>query len=319
MDARQRRPRLGYLLAAAAASLWALNGSLARFLLDDGVGALRLAQLRSLITFLVLAVFLAVARPALLRVRREDVPRLAFLGICGLAAVHATYFFAIEHLEIGVALTIQYLGPLLVLLWLRVVLGRRLPRALWLAALLSVVGCFLVVRAWDGASLDGLGLLAATASAFAFAIYLVAGERAGQRYNTATTLVYAVGFASLFWAIAQPLWSFPFDHFTTPGAIALGLSVSIVGTLLPFICMIEALRQIPASRAAVVATLEPVLAAVIAWIVHGEVLEAVQITGGLVVVCAVVWVQSQRTSLAAEAQPLVHPPVEAAHVEAPAR
>lgn len=319
MDARQRRPRLGYLLAATAASLWALNGSLARFLLDDGVGALRLAQLRSLVTFLVLAAVLAVTRPALLRVRREELSRLALLGIAGLAAVHATYFLAIGHLEIGVALTIQYLGPLLVLLWLRVVLRRRLPRALWLAALLSLVGCFLVVRAWDGASLDGVGLLAAGASAFAFAFYLVMGERAGQRHATATTLVYAVGFASLFWAIAQPLWSFPFDRFTTPSRIALGLSVSIVGTLLPFICMIEALRHVPASRAAVVATLEPVLAAAIAWIVHGEVLDVVQIAGGLIVVSAVVWVQSQRTSLAAEAQPLVGRPPDAAGVEAPAR
>jgi drug/metabolite transporter (DMT)-like permease len=304
MPVADRRPRLGYLLAATAASLWALNGSLARFLLDDGVPALRLAQLRSLISLAILSLVLAAARPALLRVRRTDLPRLAFLGIAGLAAVHATYFLAIGRLEIGVALVIQYLGPLLVLLWLRFALGRRLPRSLWLAALLSVLGCFLVVRAWDAAALDGLGLIAAFSSAVAFATYLVAGERAGQHYPTVTTLVYAVGFASLFWAFAQPLWTFPVHEFQSPGRVVLGLSVSVVGTLLPFLCMIEALRHVPASRAAVVATLEPVLAAVIAWLVHGEVLAAVQIAGGLLVVAAVVWVQTQRASLEAETQPV---------------
>lgn len=292
---------LGYALVATAAALWALNGSIARFLLDDGVDAFRLAQLRSLLTFAILALVLALARPALLCVRREDLPRLAFLGIAGLAGVHATYFFAIDRLQIGVALTIQYVAPLLVLVWLRVALGRRVPRTLWLAAALSLAGCFLVVRAWDAGSLDGLGLLAAVASAAAFATYLVASERAGHHYPTVTTLAYAVGFASLFWAFAQPLWSFPLEHFRSPGNVALGAGVAIVGTLLPFLCMVEALRHVPASRAAVIASLEPALAAVIAWIVHDEALSAGQIAGGLVVVAAVIWVQSQRVSMEAEA------------------
>jgi drug/metabolite transporter (DMT)-like permease len=119
-----RSTRLGYLLAAAAA-MWALNGSLVRYLLDDGVSALRLAQLRTGLSWLFLFVALLVLRPSLLRVRREDIPRLAFLGVVGLAGVSATYFLAIDRLEIGVALSIQYLGPMLILLWLRVFHHRR--------------------------------------------------------------------------------------------------------------------------------------------------------------------------------------------------
>jgi hypothetical protein len=66
-----------------------------------------------------------------------------------------------------------------------------------------------------------------------------------------------------------------------------------VGTLLPFVCMVAALRLIPAPRAAVVATLEPVLAAVFAWVFHDEVLAVPQLAGGAVVLAAVVW--SRRT------------------------
>jgi drug/metabolite transporter (DMT)-like permease len=304
---RARNPRLGYGLAALAAALWALNGSLARFLLDDGVGAMRLAQLRSLLSWAILVACLALLRPQLLRIHREDVPRLAFLGIAGLALVHATYFVAIDHLQIGVALVIQYLGPLLVLLWLRFYYGRRLRPSLWFAAALSLAGCFLVVEAWDVGALDTVGLLAAFAAAVTFAIYLVSSERSGHTYTPFTTLAWAFGFASLFWALAQPLWDFPVGEFSSARNILLGLGVAVVGTLLPFILMVEALRHIPASRAAVVATLEPVLAAIIAWIVHGEVLEAVQIAGGMLVVVAVVWVQSQRPSLESEALPAHRP------------
>jgi drug/metabolite transporter (DMT)-like permease len=140
MDPERRSPRLGYALAAVAAALFALNGILARFLLDDGVSAMHLSQLRSTLSFVLPAGGLALVDRRRLRVARADVPRLAWLGIAGLALVHATYFAAIERLEISVALVMQYLGPLLVLLWLRFVHGRRLSRALWGAVALSVAG-----------------------------------------------------------------------------------------------------------------------------------------------------------------------------------
>ena len=300
---RPRHPRLGYALAASAATMWALNGSLSRLLLDDGVSALRLAELRGVLSFVFLAAALAIARPRLLRIRRQDVPRLAFLGIVGLAGVHATYFFAISRLDVGVALVIQYLGPLILLLWLRLVLRRRLQRSLWGAAVLSVIGCFLVVQAWNPGAIDGLGLLAAFGAAITFAIYLYSSEQAGHRYEPVTTLVWGFGFASLFWLVVQPPWSFPFAEFTSAENIALGLGVAVIGTLLPFVCIVAALRHVPASRAAVVATLEPVLAAIIAWPVLGQDLDVAQIVGGLIVVGAVVWVQIQRPAGDEEAAP----------------
>jgi drug/metabolite transporter (DMT)-like permease len=300
---RPRHPRLGYALAASAATMWALNGSLSRLLLDDGVSALRLAELRGVLSFVFLAAALAVARPRLLRIRRQDIPRLAFLGIVGLAGVHATYFFAISRLDVGVALVIQYLGPLILLLWLRLVHRRQLQRSLWGAAVLSVIGCFLVVQAWNPGAIDGLGLLAAFGAAITFAIYLYSSEQAGHRYEPVTTLVWGFGFASLFWLVVQPPWSFPFAEFSSAENIALGLGVAVIGTLLPFVCIVAALRHVPASRAAVVATLEPVLAAIIAWPVLGQDLDVAQIAGGLIVVGAVVWVQMQRPAGDEEAAP----------------
>ncbi len=301
---RERRPPRGYALAAAAAAMWALNGSMARYLLDDGVSPFELSQMRSLGSWLILLVVLAVARPQLLRVERDALPSLAFLGIAGLAAVHASYFAAIERLEIGPAVTIQYLAPLLLLAWLRVVHRRRIAAGLWGAVLLSAAGCFLVVRAYDAGDLDAIGVAAAFGAAVAFAIYMVGSERAGHRHEPVTTLFWAFGFASLFWAVAVPWWGFPFGEFDSAQNILLAAGVVLVGTLLPFTCMVAALRHVPAPRAGVVATLEPVLAAVFAWIIHDEALAAVQIAGGMAVVAAVAWVQSRRPDLEAELAPV---------------
>jgi drug/metabolite transporter (DMT)-like permease len=300
---RARHPARGYLLALAAAAMWSLNGSLARYLLDDGVSALRLSQLRSAGSWLILALALLVTRRDLVRVERRQLPALAFLGIAGLAAVHASYFVAIERVQIGVALTIQYLAPLVLLFWLRAVHGRRLSGGLWGAVVLSVAGCFLVVRAYEVDGLDALGVAAAFGSTVSFAIYLVGSERAGHRHEPVTTLLWAFGFASLFWALTTPWWSFPFAAFSSPRNALLGLGVIVIGTLVPFTMMVSALRHIPAPRAAVVSTLEPVLGAGFAYLLHGEALAPPQLVGGAAVLVAVVWVQARRGDLEAELAP----------------
>src|SRR5436190_2102205 len=279
--------------------MFALGGNLARYMLDDGVSAMRLSQLRSAGSLVLLALALALTDPERMRVRRADVPQLAFLGICGLALVHATYYAAIDRLEIGVALVIQYMAPLLLLLWLRSFPGRRVAPSLWGAVALAIAGCALVVRAYDPGALDGAGVLYATGAAITFAIYMVASERAGHRYESVTTLLWAFAFATLFWAIVQPWWAFPFAR-VDPW---LALGVIVIGTLLPFICVVAALRHLPAPRVAVAATLEPVLAAVFAWWLHDERLAVVQLVGGALVLGAVLWVQSHRPDLEAELAP----------------
>jgi drug/metabolite transporter (DMT)-like permease len=266
--------------------MWALNGTMARELLDDGVDAARLAQLRSAGSWLLLALFLGVARRDLVPVEPRELPSLAVLGVIGLAGVHATYFLAIDHLQIGVAVTIQYLAPLLLLLWLRVVHGRRLAPSLWGAVGLSVVGCFFVVRAYDASALDAVGVAAAFGAAFTFAFYMVGSERAGHRHEAVTTLFWSFGFASVFWALVAPWWGFPFGELDSAKNALLAAGVVVIGTLLPFICMVTALRHIPAPRAAIVATLEPVLAAVFAWVLLGEELAPVQLAGGALVLAA---------------------------------
>ncbi|MGZ4250178.1 MAG: EamA family transporter, partial [Solirubrobacteraceae bacterium] len=303
VDRSSRSPKLGYALAASAATLWALNGSVGRFLLDDHLPAARLAELRSIATFAILAAALAAKQPKLLRIQRADLGRLAILGIVGFAGNTALYYAAIARLQIGVAVTIQYLGPLLLLLWLKLAYSRALPRGIWGAAALSALGCFFVVGAYDPGSLDGLGVAAAFGSAVTLAIYLFSSERAGQRYEPLTILVWGFAMATVFWLVAEPLWTFPAHLLSTPRNLGLAAYTVIGGTLIPFVCMITALRHTPAPRAGVVATLEPVLGALLAWPILGQALSPIQIAGGITVITAVVWVRMQRSVVDAELAP----------------
>ena len=129
-------------------------------------------------------------------------------------------------------------------------------------------------------------------------------ERAGHRHKPATTLLWAFAFASLFWAIATPWWSFPVGDFASSRSQLLTLGVILVGTLLPFGCVVAALRHLPAPRAATTATLEPVLAAAFAYFLHDQELTTLQLAGAAAVLSAVVWVQGRRPDLEAESAPV---------------
>jgi drug/metabolite transporter (DMT)-like permease len=297
---RRRSPRLGYALAATAATMWAVNGSLAKLVLDEGVDALHLSQIRATVSFLLLLGFLAAFKREDLKVRRREIPALALLGIGCLAFIQSTYFLAIDRLDVGVALAIQYTGPLLLLLYLRFFKRQPLAPSLWGAVGLSAVGSFFVVQAYDAKGIDGIGIAWAVMAAIGFAFYLVLSENAGKLHKAHTTLTWAFGFTSLFWLVVRPPWTFPLDAFGEPRTVLLALGVAIVGTLIPFVLIVASVRHIPAPRAAVVATLEPVLAAILAWPILDQKLEAPQIAGVCIVVAAVIWVQSHRPAAVEE-------------------
>jgi drug/metabolite transporter (DMT)-like permease len=300
------QPVLGYTMMLVAATLFGLNGAVAKVALDSGLSSLRLTEARSAGAFLGLALALAVIRPGELRITRRELPFLIALGVAGIAMVQLLYFVAIHRLPVGVALLIQYLGPLLIALWARFVGGEAVRRRIWAALALSLIGLSLVVQIWTGVSFDGLGLAAAFASAVAFALYLLLAEHGVQRREPVGLLCLGFLFATLFWSAVQPWWSFPGDvvaqRVSLQGALdavhlpvwSLILWIVVVGTIVPFALTVGALRHIPATRASIAAMLEPVVATVVAWAWLKESLATAQVAGAVVVLVAIALAQTAR-------------------------
>jgi drug/metabolite transporter (DMT)-like permease len=302
-----RHPRLGYAMALAAASLWAINGVISKVIIESGdVPAQRLTEVRTTGAFVVLFLALALARPARLRVRREELPLLLTFGVLGLAFVQWFYFEAISRLDIGVALLIQYVAPVLVALWARFVYHEPVRRRIWAALALSILGIALLVQLWEGLTLDGLGVAAALGSAITFAVYVLSAERAVLRRDPVSLVCYGFLLASIFWAIVQPLQSFPIGRVDESVSLLgrledLSLPVwllmtwmVVLGTIVPFALLAASLLHIPASRAAITAMFEPVAATVFAYAWLGESLTAAQLVGALVVLGAIVLAQTAR-------------------------
>ena len=118
--------------------------------------------------FLLLFAVLLVWRRSTLRVTPGE-PLLAVFGVAGLALVAWFYFVAIERLEIGIALLIQYIAPVLVALYARYVLHEPVRRRIWAALALAIVGLTLLLQLWDGLELDGSSASASIGAAITFA------------------------------------------------------------------------------------------------------------------------------------------------------
>lgn len=305
--AHDRRERLGYAMALAAATLFAVNGAVAKLALTGSrLTALDYTQLRTTGAFLVLGLAMAARARDELRLSRADLPFLAFYGMLSFAVVQWLYFVSIERLPIGIALLLQFSGVVLVALWARLVWHERVRPRVWGALSLTLVGLALVSELWLGWRLDTVGAIAGAGAAVALAVYLLAGERAVSRQSPLAVLTLALLFASLTWAIVQPWWSFPFGELVRDaplGALLPELTAPVwtlvlwtitVGTIAPFALAIGALRHLPATRVGIALTFEPVVAAVVAWAWLGEVLSALQVAGGLVVVTGIFLAQTSR-------------------------
>ncbi len=287
---------LATLACVVAAACWAANAIIAAGAFRLGITPEQLAEARVVVALVPLALYLAIARRDLVRPPRHAAVPLIVFGAC-IVAVNYAYYVAIDRVPVGVAISLQYTAPVLVLAGTALV-GRRTPAAsVWAAGGLTLFGAILVSGALAGSagSLDQSGLLAGVASALTFAGYLVAAEVAGRRgTHPATTLFIGFLVAAAIWTVIVPLWTWPLHLLANPDIAWRVVAVGLLGTLIPFALTVAALRWISSAVAGIATTAEPVLAAGLAWWLLGQALGPSQLVGGALVVAGVLLAQLAR-------------------------
>ena len=285
----------GYLYVVIAALMWASSGTAGKALFDAGMSPFDLVQIRvTLASAIMFLVFLIFSRD-LLRMRPRDIPFFLFLGGVVMAVVTGSYLYTISKIQVAAAILIQYLAPIFVAIF-AMVFWKEHPTFLKITALfLAFGGCFLVVGGYNLALLQMnlLGILGGLTSAITFAGYSLLGERAMHRYRPWTVIFYALAFSALTWHVVYP----PFTYLTAGYSLAQWgwiFYISIVGTILPFGLFFAGINYVRSTRASITATLEPIFAGFLAFILLGERLLLLQMIGGSIVILAIVLLQLQQ-------------------------
>jgi drug/metabolite transporter (DMT)-like permease len=246
-----------------------------------------LAGIRALVTAVGLA-----ALPASWRRARGEAPAgpVVLLGIA-LALVTTSYYLAIERLPVAIGIVLQYTGPVLVFAWTALVFRRR-PAAAVLGALAGATAGVVLVTGIPGGDLgglDGVGIVMGLGAAVSFAAYTLLSEVVRRSLEPQAAAFRAFSVTAALWIVAVvargrlPAWE---AEWSAPV-----LFVAIGGTLVPFVAFVWAVAIVRAERAAIAATLEPVLAAAVAWAWIGQALSVPQMLGGALVIASVAGLQ----------------------------
>ncbi|MBM3690225.1 MAG: hypothetical protein FJW80_11370 [Actinobacteria bacterium] len=289
---------IGAVMYLVAAFLFAVNGSVAKAQIEAGLTPAEVTEARTIGCALLLLIFLLIKNPSSLRVRRSEIPFLLLFGVLAYGVTPYVYFVTVSYLPVAIAALLAFLAPVLVALWLRFVKKEEVGGSIWIALALVIGGLVLVSQAWAGWTVNPLGLLFGLITAAALAAYLLLGETGSKRRDVMSLAFYGFAVATVTWSTLAPWWNFPwallsetttlFDGLVTGLPIWVLVIVMIAVSVVPFVLVLMSLQRIGAQRGGILGTTEPIWAALIAFVMLGEVLTPIQGLGGLVVLAGVI-------------------------------
>ena len=207
------------------------------------------------------AALLAVAvRPAIVHAARHHAALILLFGFV-IAAMNLSFFLAIARIPLGIAASIEFLGPITV----AVLTTRRPVDFLWVA--LAVIGIGMLTPD-IGAELDPLGILFAGFAAGSWAAFMLLSPRVARVFSDAKGLSLGMIAAT---ALLLPLAVIDSHDFTVAPIVLLGaFGVAILSTAIPLTLEYEALKRMPPRTYGMVITIEPVIAMILGALLLGD-------------------------------------------------
>ncbi|MGI8998129.1 MAG: DMT family transporter [Candidatus Limnocylindria bacterium] len=292
---------LGAGLVALAAVCFGTLGPVTRFADDAGVGSLAIVAWRAGIGATAMILLLLVLRGASGRrpLALRDLPAgdRWFIGVASMANLflNLAMFIAFIRIEIGLALLVFYSYPAFVAVASVVLFGDRLDAVRWGALCLSMVGLILTLAGSGGlGELDALGVGLSFLAAMAQAFYVLAARHGFPRVPPVEAAAVTMGGAALGYVVIAIVTAQVADlgaPLATSDALVPVLLAGFIGAAIPTLCFITGIRLLGAPRAAIMATLEPVIGvALAAWLLNEQPALA-QLAGGALILVAAVLLQ----------------------------
>ena len=275
-----------------AGALWGMMGLFVRNLAADGLTSLEIVVLRSIgSTILMLAILLvtdAVNRrknskyKSLFRIKLKDIWCFIGTGIVSLTLFNLCYFTTIQMTSMAVAAILMYTSPIFVVIFSAILFGERITGKKIVALVLAFAGCALVtgivsVNAGEGMVMPVKGILLGIGSGVGYALYSIFGRYALERgYRSETITFYTFLFAAIGICIVSPFLC-PIPEIVTKLAggntakdILLIIGQSLLSTVLPYLLYTKGLSGLENGMAGIIASVEPVVAAILGMVVYGE-------------------------------------------------
>jgi drug/metabolite transporter (DMT)-like permease len=289
----------GVLFALSSSAAFGLSGPLAKGLVEAGWTAGSAVTARLLIAAAVMLL------PAVLSLRgrwdllRKNLGLIMVYGALAVAGCQLAYFNAVNYMEVGVALLIEFTAPVAVICWLWFRHGQRPGRLTLIGAVIAAVGLVLVLNLVAGAHVDPIGVLWALGAMTGAAVYWLISADEGNGLPPIVLAAGGLSFGGVLLLVAGLVGIIPFAAPRTDVAFV-GATVpwwmpifalGIVTAAVAYVLGIAASRRLGSRLASFVGLAEVLAALVFAWLLLGEAPAPVQLAGGALILVGVVVVR----------------------------
>lgn len=287
---KQNKSSFGPILIILAGIFWGSMGIFVRRLAEYGFTPIQIVCIRVVLAALIFSVIQLVKDPKGFRISLRDIPLFLGLGLGSILFFTVCYFTAISMMTLSTAAILLYTSPIWIMLMSLLFFHEKLTVRKVLALALAFGGCVLV-SGISGGGLTLTGFLVGLGAGVGYGLYSILGTVALRRYlpYTVTTWTFVIA------AIGSILMSHPADMVAkcaaAPSQLGLwgfGLLTALVTAVIPFLAYTLGLRSVEASKAGILATVEPMVATLIGVLVFSEPLTLMSGLGVLLILAAVV-------------------------------
>ncbi len=284
-----------YILVMIAGISWGLIGVFTKAIDALGFTEMQMLFVKGVVASAVLFLIILVKdRPQLKLKNWKDLRYFVGTGIISFTFFSWAYMKAVNLTSLGVAAVLLYTAPTFVMLFSILLFGEKMTKTKGIVLLMTFVGCILVTGLLEGgASFTWQGIAIGLASGIGYALYSIFGTyaiRAG--YGSLIISLYTFLMATITMTfLVEPMTVV--TQITEKGQWPLAISFALLTTVLPYLCYTKGLSGLPASKASVTATIEPVVAAILGIVVFHESVSMLKLTGIVLVLSSVVVMSRQ--------------------------
>jgi drug/metabolite transporter, DME family len=282
---------LPVFMIVAAATLWGIIALFVKELAEIGFLPMEIVAIRASIAFLFLLFIGVMFYRKQLKVVRKDVPIFMGSGILSIVFFNWCYFTTINEMNLSLAVILLYTAPAIVVLLSRFVFKEKLTKQKLLAVLATLIGCVLItgvgINSTDNLSM--IGILTGLGSGIGYALYSIFGKIALRRNHSFTITFYTFFFASLFLIPVTALWE-KLDLLLQMETLLWAIGLGLFPTVLAYLLYTKGLAYIESGQAAIIATVEPIIATLLGVILYKEGMGWLQMLGTGLIFCSVILV-----------------------------
>ncbi|SHJ64452.1 Threonine/homoserine efflux transporter RhtA [Geosporobacter subterraneus DSM 17957] len=281
-----------YLLIAIGAALWGIIGLFVTYLNKLGFSSIQIVTIRAITAAFFLLFYTLFKDPQRLKIQLQDSKYFIGTGIISVALFNWCLFSAIRETSISIAAILLYTAPAFVTIFSRILFKEALTSRKILALVTTLIGCALVIGIFPdvSGSISLYGFMLGLGSGFFYALYSIFCKFALRKYDSLTVTVYTFVFAAVAVTPFSGLSSI-FPLFSNPRVWLYIVGLGFFSTMLAYTLYTKGLNAVESSRASIIATIEPVVASLVSFLVFNEKLNLFQHIGIAMVLAGVLLVQ----------------------------